>query len=73
MPCLAKGVKEACLVSPCMACCKRGLDLQTGLGKIAHNAFQYRLHLFWNHLTHLVRITGISCAFEPRFACYGVL
>ena len=52
---------------------KPGLDLQTGLSKIAHIAFQYHLHLFWNHLTHLVRITGIACAFKPRFARYGVL
>ena len=23
-------------------------------------AFQYRIHLLWNHLTHLVKITGIA-------------
>ena len=47
--------------------------MQTGLSKIAHNAFQYPFHLFWNHFTHLVRITGIACAFEPHLACYGML
>ena len=52
---------------------KCGLDLRTGLGKIVHNAFQYSLHLFWNHPTHLIRITGIACAFESHFAHYGVL
>ena len=31
------------------------------------------LHLFRNHLIHFVRITGIACAFEPRFARYSAL
>ena len=38
-----------------------GLDSRTGVGKIVHNVFQYHLYLFWNHLTYLVRITGIAC------------
>ena len=47
------------------------LSLQTGLGKIAHDAFQYSIHLFWmNHLTHLVKITGVACAFDPYFVHY---
>ena len=58
------------VVRPTVKC---GLDSQTGLSKIAHNAFHYYLRLFWNHLTHLVRITGIACAFESRFARYAVL
>ena len=66
-------------ILPCMWYTRRnwkevGLycKMRTGLGKIAHNVFKYYLRLFWNHLTHLVRITGIACAFEPRFARYGV-
>ena len=48
---------------------KCGLDS----GKLLTMHFNTVYTYSGKHLTHLVRIPGIACAFEPRFARYGTL